>query len=548
MLVYKKQHAKQHANQPNQPMDPMIVTFIKNRLKKVNTYFVSKYGKLAKVIKPIKLSDKSIISKIVTHYNDSKLSYDVVHEIISKAHAAFQSYFAKMKTEPHRTRKPNYLEKDGKYIIPLYTDKLTKRVVDGKPFVDRLNIDKLTGRAFHGKQFLERLTKNSMSRHETYIAIPCGSYIAHNYPAIVGNHNLVVIFQNNKTTTYGDINNMTNIKPRNMKNHRKVMLNNVAMYIHNGDVINAGQILIKTTDWLFEQTKYIEIVPSIYGYKIMYTFHKPKATVPVTEAKNYASIDMGMANLITLFSTSSKSMIIPGTPIKSWNRFYGFQLDYVNKELSRIENSESILPVNKEKERVKLKKRRMKLLLTRKNKVDDYLKKTACVVMDKYCKDNKIDVLVIGKNEGWKTKSKLKGKINRDFQSFPFARLINYMEYKGEELGIRVITNEESYTSKCDSLAGEAICRHDKYLGEREMRGLFKSSTGAMINADVNGAINILRKGVISAELNVNVMEKIGLLSKGMLNPRRVNVWKELSHENNRLRCMRENVEIGMRM
>ena len=56
--------------------------------------------------------------------------------------------------------------------------------------------------------------------------------------------------------------------------------------------------------------------------------------------------------------------------------------------------------------------------------------------------------------------------------------------------------NEESYTSKCDALAKEEIGKHESYLGKRVKRGLFRSSTGRYINADVNGAVNILRKVV----------------------------------------------------
>jgi len=66
--------------------------------------------------------------------------------------------------------------------------------------------------------------------------------------------------------------------------------------------------------------------------------------------------------------------------------------------------------------------------------------------------------------------------------------------YKSEEYDIRVVINEESYTSKCDSLAKEKICYHEMYKGKRIKRGMFQSSIGKLINADVNGAINIMRK------------------------------------------------------
>ena len=76
------------------------------------------------------------------------------------------------------------------------------------------------------------------------------------------------------------------------------------------------------------------------------------------------------------------------------------------------------------------------------------------------------------------------------------------MEYKCELVGIKVIETEESYTSKCDSLANEKIGKHEKYLGKRIYRGLFKSSNGKVINADVNGALNIMKKVVDESYVN----------------------------------------------
>jgi len=61
-------------------------------------------------------------------------------------------------------------------------------------------------------------------------------------------------------------------------------------------------------------------------------------------------------------------------------------------------------------------------------------------------------------------------------------------------VGIKVILQEESYTSKCDALALESVEKHEKYKGRRVKRGLFKSFIGRFINSDVNGALNILRK------------------------------------------------------
>lgn len=87
-------------------------------------------------------------------------------------------------------------------------------------------------------------------------------------------------------------------------------------------------------------------------------------------------------------------------------------------------------------------------------------------------------------------------KNNQKFTQIPFARLVSYLEYKCELAGIEIVIHEESYTSKCDFLAFEKIGKHENYLGKRKNRGLFQSSVGKLINADVNGALNIMRKVV----------------------------------------------------
>ena len=74
------------------------------------------------------------------------------------------------------------------------------------------------------------------------------------------------------------------------------------------------------------------------------------------------------------------------------------------------------------------------------------------------------------------------------------------LRYKVQIRGINVILQEESYTSKCSFLDNEPICNHDVYVGKRVHRGLFCASDGTLINADINGALNILRKAVPNVE------------------------------------------------
>ena len=107
---------------------------------------------------------------------------------------------------------------------------------------------------------------------------------------------------------------------------------------------------------------------------------------------------------------------------------------------------------------------------------------------------NGIIKLVIGYNKNWKQDINLGKRNNQNFVQIPFYTLIEYIKYKAEEKNIEVITCEESYTSKCSFLDDEEICKHEKYAGKRVKRGLFRSSNGHEINADINAAYNIARK------------------------------------------------------
>lgn len=111
-----------------------------------------------------------------------------------------------------------------------------------------------------------------------------------------------------------------------------------------------------------------------------------------------------------------------------------------------------------------------------------------------YCIEHHIGTIVIGNNKDWKQNCNMGKRNNQNFVSIPFEKLISMIQYKSEEVGIEVVITEEGYTSKIDHYAGEEMCHHDSYLGKRTKRGLYRSSTGKILDADLNGAIGILRK------------------------------------------------------
>lgn len=125
--------------------------------------------------------------------------------------------------------------------------------------------------------------------------------------------------------------------------------------------------------------------------------------------------------------------------------------------------------------------------------IEDYIHKVSRYIVN-YCINNNIGSIVIGLDKGWKQEINLGKKTNQKFVEIPFSRLIDKISYKCKLVGISFQINEESYTSKVDHLAFEKLGKHDVYLGKRKKRGLFQSSIGKLLNADINGAIGIGRK------------------------------------------------------
>ncbi|WP_082270381.1 IS200/IS605 family accessory protein TnpB-related protein [Leptospira interrogans] len=127
--------------------------------------------------------------------------------------------------------------------------------------------------------------------------------------------------------------------------------------------------------------------------------------------------------------------------------------------------------------------------------IDNYFNQYVSYLI-KHCNQNNIGNIVIGYNETWKQEINLGKKNNQNFTNIPYFLFKRKLENKCIEYGINFIQVNESYTSKCSSLDFESIEKQEKYLGRRIKRGLFKTSKGKLLNADVNGSLNILRKVV----------------------------------------------------
>lgn len=173
----------------------------------------------------------------------------------------------------------------------------------------------------------------------------------------------------------------------------------------------------------------------------------------------YAGIDLGLNNLITVVSNVDGYVpfAVSGKPLKAMNQYY-------NKKLSE---SRSILETRNKKKSSRYTKR---LTNKRNNKVNDYLHKTSRYLVNQLVSSN-ITKVVIGYNKGWKQDINIGHKNNQNFVQIPYRKLVDMIIYKCRLVGIEVIEQNESYSSKCSFLDGEPVKKHKIYVGKRIVRG-----------------------------------------------------------------------------
>ena len=200
----------------------------------------------------------------------------------------------------------------------------------------------------------------------------------------------------------------------------------------------------------------------------------------------HAGVDVGLNNLATI--TADKAGFVPrivnGRPVKSINQFY-------NKRRAELQSRLGTVGTSNRLERITTKRTR---------RIDHYLHTVSRRIIELLIAEG-IGTLCIGKNPAWKHEVNMGRRNNQNFVSVPHARLVEMLTYKAELVGILVIVTEESYTSKASFLDadplpvfGTAEAAMAVFSGKRVKRGLYRAANGRHINADVNGAYNIIRK------------------------------------------------------
>ena len=260
----------------------------------------------------------------------------------------------------------------------------------------------------------------------------------------------------------------------------------------------------------------IRIIPRYDGhyYQIEFVYKlNPKKTK--LDYNQFFASDLGLDNFATNVDTTGTTSIIDGMYIKSLNQWY-------NKENARLQSI-------KDKQGIKqLTNKQVDLLHDREHKVNEFLNLTVHHIVS-HCLEHNIGNIVIGKFKDIKQNINLGKTTNQNFVQIPYSKFRQKLKSKCKLYRINYYEQEESYTSKCDALALEPIKKQKKYMGKRVKRGLFQSSTGTLINADVNGALNILRKFLYRKKKHFALTKVAidslikGIDSRGLVNrPRRI--------------------------
>lgn len=249
---------------------------------------------------------------------------------------------------------------------------------------------------------------------------------------------------------------------------------------------------------LDKKVKEIRILPKANAryFEIQYIY-ETECIQRNLNTQNALALDLGVNNLVTAVSSTGKSFIVDGRRLKSINQWF-------NKENARLQSI-------KDKQHFGKKPTNRQKAIARdcNNKVNDYMNKAARMIID-YCINNDIGTLIAGYNVTFQRNSHIGKQNNQNFVNIPYGRLRDKLAYMCELNGITYVEQEESYTSKASFWDKDNIPVYNndnpkeyEFSGNRVHRGLYETANGKTFNADINGALNIMRK---SSVVDMNIL------------------------------------------
>ena len=243
---------------------------------------------------------------------------------------------------------------------------------------------------------------------------------------------------------------------------------------------------------LDKKVKEIRIIPKANArfFEIQYIYEAEYVQRNLNK-NNALALDLGINNLVTAASSKGESFIIDGRRLKSINQWF-------NKENARLQSIKDKQHFGK-----KITNRQKAIARDRNNKVNDYMNKTARKIIN-YCIVHDIGTLIVGYNETFQRDSHIGKQNNQNFVNIPYGQLRSKLKYLCDLNNIIFVKQEESYTSKASFWDKDNIPTYNadnpkehQFSGNRMHRGLYKTANGTLLNADVNGALNIMCKSSV---------------------------------------------------
>ena len=334
---------------------------------------------------------------------------------------------------------------------------------------------------FENKKLLKYQVINKIyvdTNNEDYRALP--SKVAKHTQMLV-EHNFKLFFGLLKLKAKGKYNKPVKIpKYLNKKTGRQVVhYEKGAISFKEQGYIKLSKTNIKIkTNLTKDKVQFVRLVPKNnhiiieIGYNVI--------EKEIIQNNNILAIDIGVNNIASCVTTNGEKFLINGKPLKYINHNY-------NKRITDIQSKLKITH-NKNKSRYK-----SNITNKRNNRINDYLHKITTYIVNQAV-SNHIGTIVVGYNKEWKQDTNIGSINNQNFVNIPFYKFISMLDYKCKLKGIIFKRITEEYTSKCSFVDDEEIAKHTTYAGRRINRELFKTKKGIIINADVNGAYNILKK------------------------------------------------------
>jgi len=273
--------------------------------------------------------------------------------------------------------------------------------------------------------------------------------------------------------------------------HDNLIYNYCAFQIKDDVVVLENGLEIKLPQQLIgKEIKQVEIIPKPRAFHAFFVYEEDQNQFKqVPENDKVMSIDLGLNNLATCVTNGIvKPFIIDGRRLKSVNAYY-------NKRKAKMQSK-------LEKQRGRKWSNKLQILTHWRNAfVNDYMHRASHVVV-KTCVDNGISKVVVGDVAKSLNHINLGKQTNQNFVNLSLGQFVEKLDYKLGSHGIELVVTDESYTSKASFVDGDKMPKRynpnantiHNFSGKRIKRGLYKSSNGTFLNADANGAYNILRK------------------------------------------------------